>query len=76
MKVLYFGAEWCSQCRYWKPQFESLCEEKGYKLIELDADDNEAEFEEHKVMSIPTVITIDGNDVIKEKADKAYDRLK
>lgn len=52
-----FNATWCGPCRSMKPMLDQLAEEnKGYKIVSIDVDDNSELAEEYDVSSIPCLV--------------------
>lgn len=72
MKVLYFGATWCGQCRVAKPKIESVCKEKGLTLEYIDCMENEELASKYGVRNIPYIIVVDDNGEVVQR-DKAMD---
>lgn len=58
--VLYFGAEWCSPCKALKPTLEKM----DYYFYYVDADQNQDLVHHLGVMSIPTLIALEGGQEI------------
>lgn len=65
MKLLQFKASWCGPCK----QQTKLFEEKPLSIelqgIDID-EDEDGLVEKYKVMSIPTMILINNDDIIKK----------
>ena len=64
MKVLDFYADWCGPCQMMKPIIEQV--EKEHPEVEFEAIniDEQAELaEKYGVMSIPTLVVMDGEEV-------------
>lgn len=64
MKVLKFGAPWCSGCLVMKPRWEEIEKENSWLETKYyDFVENKDKFEEYNVNDIlPTFIFIDKND--------------
>lgn len=77
MKVLYFGAAWCGQCKIWKPKYEAKCKELGIELTYYDADENEQTCEAFGVRNVPYVVLVGSNDEIQGRgmAIDMYNKL-
>ncbi len=60
-------ADWCGPCKMLGPIMEELAEEYAGKLeiVKLNVDDEQDFAKEYGVMSIPTVIAFNGNDIVK-----------
>lgn len=63
MKILYFGAEHCPQCKVLRPRVESWCNDRGGEFTFCDADSREwvDTLPYYGIRSIPTVVVIDGD---------------
>lgn len=60
MKVLKFGAIWCTECLVMKPMWEEIEASMPELSTEyFDADDNSEMLEKYKVENIPTFIFLD-----------------
>lgn len=63
MKVLKFGAVWCSACLIMKPRWKEIEEEFDWLETEyFDADDNPDHIEKFQVKDIPCFIFLDSQD--------------
>lgn len=76
MKVLDFYADWCGPCQMLKPILEQV--EKEHPEVEFEAiniDEQQELAEKYGVMSIPTLIIMDGDEIketlvgLKSKAE-------
>ncbi|MBQ3436760.1 thioredoxin [Candidatus Saccharibacteria bacterium] len=76
MKVLDFYADWCGPCQMLKPILEQV--EKEHPEVEFEAiniDEQQEVAEKYGVMSIPTLIVMDGDEIketlvgLKSKAE-------
>jgi thiol-disulfide isomerase/thioredoxin len=63
MKILKFGAIWCSSCLVMNPLWSDIKNELPWiDLIELDYDNDKDKVEEWSVTStLPTIIFVDNN---------------
>lgn len=64
MKVLDFYADWCGPCKMMKPIMEQV--EKEHPEVEFEAiniDEQSELAEKYGVMSIPTLVVLDGEEV-------------
>lgn len=78
MKILYFEASWCCQCKGMKPNFIKECQKLNFTNYEfLDADEHEDKVEEYGIKSLPTLIFLDenGNLLGKEVTANAYKEI-
>lgn len=72
MKILYFGASFCGQCRVLKPNFIKECqrlgleEGKDYELI--DAEENMELSDKYGIRNLPTVVFIDDGGEVTHRA--------
>lgn len=62
MKILDFYADWCGPCNAMKPTIAALIAE-GYDVekIDMDAEGSTERASEFGVMSIPTLVVLDGD---------------
>lgn len=62
---LYFGAPWCSHCKFIEPRLKVLAESmSAVKWIKINTDDHEALADEYKVDFLPTIVALqDGKEV-------------
>lgn len=65
-KAIYFGAQWCGQCKTLRPKFISECERLGMEHEELDADENSTIFEAYGIHNIPYVVILE-NGTVRDK---------
>lgn len=64
-KIIKFSATWCGPCRAYHKTFETVGNMEKYKdikFMELDADDNEEEFDKYNIKGVPTTALLDEND--------------
>ncbi|MDD4995989.1 MAG: thioredoxin family protein [Patescibacteria group bacterium] len=63
MKVLKFGAEWCSGCLVMRPRWAEIEKELPWLKTEMyDYDKNKEMVEKHKInQNLPTFIFLDKN---------------
>ena len=69
MKVLKFGAVWCTGCLVMKPRWEKIdLEHDWLETIYYDADEHPELIDQYDIKSIPSVILLD-------KSGNEFDRL-
>lgn len=68
MKVIQFKAEWCGPCRQQTKEFEEHpLQDVEFQAIDIDEDEDEEDLTtQYKVMSLPTIILLKDNDIIKK----------
>jgi thioredoxin 1 len=64
MKILDFYADWCGPCKVMAPTIEAL-ESEGFDVEKIDIEADRSRATEFKVMSIPTLIILDGEKEVK-----------
>lgn len=64
MKLLQFKASWCSPCKQQTKLFEKTPLSIELQGIDIDEDENGL-VEKYKIMSIPTMILINNDKIIK-----------
>ena len=79
MKLLYFGADWCSSCKALKPIVEKEIPSKGYefKYVDMDSDEGADMADKFGIRSLPTLILIDeqGNEVKRAVGNTAWKEI-
>lgn len=55
IKLLFFHASWCGQCRMMEPLIKSL---KGVELIDVDVEEIEDAARLYNIVTLPTVLLI------------------
>lgn len=79
MKLLYFGAEWCSSCKALKPIVEKEIPSTGYefKYVDMDTDEGAYMADDFSIRSLPTLILVDeqGNEVKRAVGNTAWKDL-
>ena len=64
IKVEYFGASWCGQCRVFRPRFEEVCAGLGIELSVHDVEDEESLAQKYGIRNVPYVIVLRDEEVI------------
>ncbi len=78
MKVLKFGAIWCTECLVMRPMWEEIEKTIPNLLTEyFDADNNPEKLKEYKVKDIPTFIFFnkDNQEFLRLKGVQDKDEL-
>ena len=62
-----FWAEWCGPCRIVSPIVDEIGDEHGdrLKVVKLNIDENPATAREYGIMSIPTLLVLEGGKPVK-----------
>lgn len=59
MRIIKFGAEWCSACRVSDPILDDLRVDYPIEYVDVDKQEDEA-FNTFKIRNIPAVIILNG----------------
>ena len=67
MRILKFGAPWCSSCKTLTATMESWDSKTVSKIEAVDVDKDRQKAKDHRIMSMPTVLVLDeiGNEVAR-----------
>jgi thioredoxin 1 len=60
MELLYFSASWCAPCRRFGPIVDKVTHDMQIKLTKYDVDNDMHKAWQYKVMSVPTLILLEG----------------
>ncbi|MFR3332031.1 MAG: thioredoxin family protein [Odoribacter splanchnicus] len=70
-KIIKFSTPWYGPCQALKPVFEKIRQEyepQGISFQEVNADDDPEELTKtYRVMSVPTILFLDGDGKVKDK---------
>ena len=67
--LLDFYAEWCGPCRMLSPVIDKIAEERDDIIVaKINVDENPQLASEFGVISIPTLVVLDGGRVVKQVA--------
>jgi thioredoxin 1 len=65
MILLHFTADWCGPCKKIKPIIENyISEHSDVEYRAIDVDESISTAKHFNVMSIPTLVVLDGEDII------------
>jgi len=73
IQLIKFGAEWCGPCKLIAPTIEKLqskynVEESNIEIISSDVDQNPDLARTHKIMSIPTILIFNNEELVFRKS--------
>lgn len=80
MKILYFEADWCCQCKAMKSHFIDECKRlniKEDKIQYINAEENDELVKKYKIRTLPTLVFLDDKEnlVDKEISMNAYKQI-
>lgn len=59
MRILFFSANWCGQCKIVKPKFIDICKSNNFTNYEIiDVDENAEKVDDYNIKNLPTAIFI------------------
>lgn len=65
--IVDFWASWCAPCRMMSPVIEEIAKDFPHvKVCKINVDENPSIAEQYNVSSIPTILIIKNNDVVKQ----------
>lgn len=71
-----FNATWCGPCKMLKPVLEEISEERSFKIVSVDVDNNMELAREYGVMTIPCLILFkDGKEIKRSVGLKTKDDI-
>ena len=71
-----FNATWCGPCKMLKPILSEISEERSFKIVSIDVDDNMDLAKEYGIMTIPCLIVFkDGKEVKRSVGLKNKDEI-
>ena len=74
--LIDFNATWCGPCKMLKPVLEEISEEKSFKIVSVDVDNNMELAKEYGIMTIPCLILFkDGKEVKRSVGLKTKDDI-
>lgn len=77
MKILFFSANWCGQCKVVKPKFIELCKKYNFDNYQIiDADEDFEKVDDYNIKNLPTAIIILDNNKTKMIRTIGFDILK
>lgn len=63
MRILFFTANWCGQCKVIKPRFIKFCEQYNFDNYEIiNADEDSEKVDDYNIKNLPTAIFIFSED--------------
>lgn len=63
MKIKKYSAVWCQPCKTVSKSLDLISKEKGIEIEEIDIDEKPELAKQHKIMSLPTLILVNDNDL-------------
>lgn len=80
MQLIKFHAVWCGPCRMLAPQLDKLSNDPDFadvEFVQVDIDQNTQAAIDFGVMSVPTIVLVDGDDELYRTVGvKSADKLK
>ena len=70
-KVLRFTASWCAPCKALAPLIEEVKGDMPVDVIDIDEADNAALATKYGIRSVPTLVMLDGDKVVKTRVGMA-----
>lgn len=71
-----FSATWCGPCQMLKPVLEEISNEREFKIVSIDVDDNMELAREYGIMTIPCLILFkDGKEIKRSVGLKTKDDI-
>lgn len=80
MKIIKFGAEWCSPCKAMKPIIERVFNDEKYsdiRFLNIDVDEDDEDLSgKFKVRNVPTIIVVNDKDEVLDKLVGTFNETK
>lgn len=67
VKLMFFHASWCGQCKAFTPIVRGAAQEAGVNIVDVDADKDLDICNAYGIMNLPVVIVVNGDK--KERID-------
>jgi len=75
-KLLFFHAKWCSSCKVLEPKLSKWIEEKGIDYESIDVEEDPDKAVQFKVMTLPLVVFMNGDQQTCRLVAPELDRIK
>jgi len=67
IKLIFFHADWCSQCKMMEPLIDKLVEDNNnVEIVKIDAGKDKGAIKKHELMGLPTLILEKDNIIEKQ----------
>ena len=77
MKIFYFGAPWCGQCKTLKPKVEEECKTRGIALQIVDVEEEDGLCDIYGIKNVPTIILVKNGEIVaRASGGGAWDEVR
>jgi len=65
IKLMFFHAPWCGQCKAYTPTVHKVVVETGVQFVDINADEDMSLCEQYGIMNLPVVILVNGDKKVR-----------